>query len=124
MFIGLLTGLVHGSNHTKCMSFSYQKCEIQATFINLHRNEYSQEFNYYLFTDKLDKCIGSCHTPIDLPNEVCVPNNTEDLNLSLFNTITGINKLKTSTKHISCECKGKFDERKCNSNQWWNNDKC
>ena len=38
--------------------------------------------------------------------------------------ITGINKSKTSTKHISCECKGKFHERKCNSNHWWNNDKC
>ena len=38
--------------------------------------------------------------------------------------ITGINKSKTSTKYISWECKGKFDERKCNSNQWWNNDKC
>ena len=49
MFIGLLTGLVDGSNHTKCMLFSYQKCEIQPTFINLHPNEYSQEFNYYLF---------------------------------------------------------------------------
>ena len=27
------------------------------------------------------------------------------------------------TKDISCECKCKFDGRKCNSNQWWNNDK-
>ena len=28
------------------------------------------------------------------------------------------------TKGISCECKCKFDGRKCNSDQWWNNDKC
>ena len=26
-------------------------------------------------------------------------------------------------KHISCECKCKFDGRKCSSNQIWNNDK-
>ena len=38
--------------------------------------------------------------------------------------ITGINKLKTLTKDISCECKCRFDGRKCNSNQKWNNDKC
>ena len=38
--------------------------------------------------------------------------------------ITGINELKTLTKHISCERKCKFDGRKCNSDQWWNNDKC
>ena len=38
--------------------------------------------------------------------------------------ITGINELKTLTKHISCECKCKFSGSKCNSNQKWNNDKC
>ena len=42
----------------------------------------------------------------------------------MVNTITGINESKTLTKHISCECKCKFDGRKCNSSQWWNNDKC
>ena len=48
----------------------------------------------------------------------------EDLNLSMFNIITGINELKTLTKQISYKCKCKFDGRKCNSNQKWNNDKC
>ena len=38
--------------------------------------------------------------------------------------ITGINEPKTLAKHISFECKCKFDGRKCNSDQWWNNDKC
>ena len=38
--------------------------------------------------------------------------------------ITGINESKVLTKHISCECKCRFDGRKCNSDQWWNNDKC
>ena len=38
--------------------------------------------------------------------------------------ITGINELRTLTKHISCKCKCKFDRRKCNSDQRWNNDKC
>ena len=38
--------------------------------------------------------------------------------------ITGINEWKTLTKHISCECKYKFDGIKCYSNQKQNNDKC
>ena len=46
----------------------------------------------------------------------------QDLNLSVF-MITGINELKTLTKHISCKCKCKFDGRKCNSNQKRNNNK-
>ena len=36
IFIGLLTGLVNGSNHTKCVSLSNWKCMIQPTLINLH----------------------------------------------------------------------------------------
>ena len=49
---------------------------------------------------------------------------TEDSILSVFNVIAGINGSKTLTKHISNECKCKFDRKICNSDQWWNNDKC
>ena len=90
IFIELLTGLVNGSNYTKCVSLSNQKCITQPTLINLHPNEYSQEFHYNPFAIKLDRCIGSCNTLNDLSNKVCVPNETEDLNLSVFNMITGI----------------------------------
>ena len=48
----------------------------QPTRINLHPNEYSQEFHYNPFAVKLDGCVGSCNTLIDLPNKVCVPNKT------------------------------------------------
>ena len=90
----------------------------------MHPNEYNQEFYYYPFTVKLEKSIESCNTINDVSNKICIPNKTEDLNLNVFNMITGINESKTLTKHISCECKCKFDGRKCNSNQWWNNNKC
>ena len=124
IYIGLLTGPVNRSNHKKCILLSNRKCITQPTLINLHPNEYSQEFHYYPFAVKLDGCVGSCNTLNDLPNKVCVPNKTEDLNLSGFNMITGINESKTLTNHISCECKCRFDGRKCNSDQWWNNNKC
>ena len=75
-----------------------QKCDIQPSIINIHPNEYSQEIHYYPFS--------------------VVPSKREDLNLSVFNMITGINQSKTLTKDISCECKCKFDGRKCNSDQW------
>ena len=58
-----------------------------------------------------------------MPNKAGVPNKKEDLNLSVFNVTTGINKSKISTKDISCEYKCKLDGTKCNSDQWWNNDK-
>ena len=76
----------------------------EPTLINLHPNEYSQEFHYYSFAVKLDRCVGSCNTLNDLPNKVRVPNKIEDLNLSVFNMITAINESKTVKKHISYKC--------------------
>ena len=97
---------------------------IEPTIIDLHPNEYSQGLHYYPFAINWDRRVGSCDTFKDLTSKVCVPNKTEDLSLSVFNIITGINELKTLTKHISCECKCKFDGRKCNWNQKWNKNKC
>ena len=37
--------------------------------------------------------------------------------------ITGKNESNILTKDVSWKCKCKFDGRKCNSNQKWNNDK-
>ena len=110
--MGLLISIVNASSYTKCVSLSNQNCMTQPILINLHPNEYSQEFQCYPFADKLNKCIGSCNTLNILSNTLCVPNKTEDLNLSMFSKITRINEWKTLGKHISWECK-------CT----WNNDK-
>ena len=92
------------------MSLSNQKCVTQPNIINLHPYEYSQEFHYYPFALKLDKCDGCCNTLDDLSNKACVPNKTENLNLSVFSMTTGINEPRTLKKPISCECKCKLEE--------------
>ena len=61
----------------------------------------SQKLLYNTFAVKLEGCDGSCNTLNDLSNNICVSNETEDLNLSVFNMITAINESKTLTKHIS-----------------------
>ena len=108
VFVVVLSSIANASNDAKCVLSSNQKCKIQLTLINLHTNEYSQEFHYYPFSVKLDRCVGSCNTLNDSSNKVCVPDKTEDLNLSVFNLTKGINESKTLTKHISCYCKCKF----------------
>ena len=54
----------------------------------------------------------------------CVFQIKQDLNLSVFYIIAGVNESKTLTKHISCQCKCRFDGKKYNSNQLWKNNKC
>ena len=38
--------------------------------------------------------------------------------------IIGINGSKSLAKNISWECKSRFNGKKCNSDQGWNNNKC
>ena len=123
IFIGLLIIIANVSYHTKYLLLCNQICMIQPTLNNLHPNEHTQEFHYYPFAVKLDRCVGSCNTLNYLSNKVRVPNKTEDLNLRVFHMVAGINETKTLTKYVPCQCKCKFDERKCNSDKWWNNDK-
>ena len=43
------------------------------------------------------------------------------INFKAFNVITNKNEAKTMAKHISRDCKCKFNSTTCNSNQKWNN---
>ena len=88
LFIRLLIGLANGSNHKKCVSLSNQKYIIQPTRINLHTSEYSQECHYYTFAVTVDKWVESCNILNDWIN---LPNNTENLNVNVFNMVTRIN---------------------------------
>ena len=96
----------------------------QTTFTNLYPKKYSRDLRYYSFAGNLDRYAESFNTHGDLSSRVRITNETEDLNLHVFNIIIGINESKTLTKHISCKYECKFDGRKCNSNQKRNNDKC
>ena len=84
-FTVLRRNIVNGSNHTKCVSLSNRKCITQTIDINLHPNEYCQEFHYYILAVKsLNKSVRNCNTLNDVPNKVCVPNETKDLTLIMF----------------------------------------
>ena len=49
----------------------------------------------YRFVVKLDRFVRSCNSLNNVSNKVCVPDKTDDLNLTVFNMIAGINESKT-----------------------------
>ena len=101
LFVQFLTSIANESNHTKCVSLNIQQCMAQTTLlIYIQMNTVKNYVNINL--QLIYRCAGSCDILSDLSNKVCVPNKTEDLNLSVFIMITGINGSKTLTrKHIS-----------------------
>ena len=71
----------------------------------------------------LDRCDENCNTFNDPPGRICFLNKKKKVNLNVYNMIRRINVSKTLAKHISRECKCKFDSKKLNSDQKWKNDK-
>ena len=65
--------------------------------------------------------MGSCNTLNDVSSRVCFSNKTEDLNLIVFNMITGINESKKLKKHTNLMVE-KWGLS--NSNKNWNSNKC
>ena len=111
-----LANIVNTLGHEKFISLNNQECIAKPTLINLRPIEYIEGLHYYVFAVNLDRFMRRFNTVNDLSNKVCLPNKTEDLDLSLCNMITRINESKILTRHISCKCKCKFDGRKYNSN--------
>ena len=67
---------------------------------------------------------GSCNFGGDLSTKICASNETKIVNAKVLNMITRIIEANLLIKHISCDCKCKFDSTACNSNQKWNNGEC
>ena len=118
----MLTGLFRFSeslarDRTKGMFLNDDPCMVRPTLIDMK----PVEFKYYQFMISLYKCTGSCDV---LSAKICVPKETKDMNVQAFNMSTNKNEAKTMARHISCDCKSKFNSTACNSNQKWNNRTC
>ena len=69
----------------------------------------------------LNKCTGSCNV---LSSKICVPKETNNINVKAFNMITNNHQVNTMAEYISWDCKCKFNNTICNSNQKWNYKTC
>ena len=67
------------------------------------------ERKYYPRRISWERFSGSCNSVNYLFMKICVPNKTKDVNVKVFNMITNKREAKTLRKHISCDCKCKFN---------------
>ena len=70
----------------------------------------------------LDKSSGCCNSGKDLSTKISVTSEKKDINLKAFNMIAIKNEAKLLVKHISCDCKCKFNSTSCSSNQTCSNE--
>ena len=102
---------------TKCLFLNDEPCIVRPTLTDMNPNE----LKYYPFMISLNKRTDSYNV---LSPKRCVPKETKHINVKAFNMITNEDEAKAMTKHVSCDCKCKFNSTTCNSKQIWNNETC
>ena len=78
----------------KFVSMKNQQCKIRSTLIDLNLDE----LHYGSFIISINRCDGSCNTVEDPFCRTFFPNKIEDVNLKVFNMITGTNETKDTLK--------------------------
>ena len=100
-------------DQTKCLFLNDKSSMVRPILIDKN----PVELKYYPFMIIIDKLTGSSNV---LSPKICVPKETKGIYVQEFNMITNKDEAEALVKHLSCNCKCKFNSKTCKSNQKWN----
>ena len=106
-------------NSLKCVSMNNQECKIRTEIINANTNEPM----FYTYSVKINKSKGSCSTINDPYVKLCVPDTIKNINVKVFDLMSGNNETRHIEWHETCKCKCRLDASVCNNKQRWSEDK-
>ena len=93
-----------------------QECKIRTKVIDIKNNESS----FYSFSISVNTWSGSCNIINDPYAKLCVPGDIKNINVRVFNLMSGTNETRHIEWHESCRCKCKLDASVCINKQRWN----
>ena len=79
---------------------------------------------FFPISIKTSKCSGRCNNINNALAKLCVPDVVKNLNVKVFNLVSGTNETRRIEWHETCKCKCRFNSSVCNNKQRWNDDKC
>ena len=97
-----------------------QECKVRPQVVNVKGDDAVLS----PFIIKTSKCSGSCNDTSNPLAKLSVPDVVKNLNVKVFNLVSGINETRLTEWHETCKCKCKFEHSVCNNKQRWNDHKC
>ena len=97
-----------------------QECKVRPQIVNVNGDD---PF-FFPYSVKTNKCSGSCNNINNLCVKLCVPDVVKNLNVKVFNLVSGTNETRLIEWHETCKCKCRLNSNVCNNKQRWNDDKC
>ena len=115
-FLSTLTGV----SLLSCISMINQECKVRPQIVNVNGDDPV----FFTFSIKTSKCSGSCNSINDPLAKLCISDVVKNLNVKVFNLVSGTNETRHIERHETCKCKCSFEHSVCNNKQRWNDDKC
>ena len=103
-----------------CISVTNQECKVTPQIVNVNGNDPV----FFPFSIKTSKCSSSCNSINNLLAILCVPDVIKNLNVKVFNLVSGTNETRRIECHKTCKCKDRFQHSVCNNKKCWNDNKC
>ena len=106
-------------NLLSCISLNNQECKVRPQLVNVNEDDPL----FFLYNVKTSKCSGSCNNINNPLAKLCVPDVVKNVNVKVFNLLSGTNKKRCIEWYETCKCKCRFNSSVCNNKQRWNDDK-
>ena len=107
-------------NLLSCISMNNQECKVRPQVVNVKGDDPV----LFPFSIKTSKWSGSCNDINNPLAKLSVPDVVKNLNVKVFNLVSGINETRLIEWHETCKCKRKFEHSVYNNKQRWNDHKC
>ena len=120
-FVGLtiLSGFA-SPNSLSCISMSNEGCKKRPQVVNVNGDEPV----FFPFSIERSKCSGSCNSNNYPYAKSFIPDVAKNLNVKIFNLMSGTNETRNREWHETCKCECKFGANACNNKQRRNKDQC
>ena len=92
-------------NTLSCISMNNQKCKLRPQIANFNGDDPV----FFCFIIKTSKCGGSCNNINNPYTKLCLPDVAKNLNVKVFNLVSGTNETRRLEWHRTFKCKCRFN---------------
>ena len=100
-------------NSLSRISMNNQEYKVRLQIVNV--NEDNPVF--FIFSIKTSNCSGSCNNINNPLAKLCVPDVVKNLNIKVFNIVSGTNETRRRESHETCKCECRFNSSVCNNDK-------
>ena len=116
VFLSTLTSV----NMLRCISMNNQECKVRPQIVNVNGDDPV----YFRLSIKTSKCSGVVTILITHAQNCVFLMLQKNLNVKVFNLMSGTSKTKHIEWHETCKCECRFNCSVCNNKERWSDDKC